>query len=253
MKRTIGILKSPNQFTQLSFSNDSQAPISEVHEVEDLARAEIDACFYPKSTLDEQGPVLLRELAQSLPVRSLEEVGLADQQEKQISLKAVDQALHKAYGPWTLHNNISLIEELFKVLPHLNQLWPNERTTFFEELWHLLKLNLGTTELKIIFNTLHPAQKEGQKDKLSRAVISGTRTGQPFEGSDVEDQIMEHYAHEFHRVFDIIDYNVDKGELVAAATVKKSPVLIMAKLPQLTKLQQSVVGTLFEGLSVELP
>lgn len=251
MKRTIGILKSSHQFTQLSFSSETEVPISEVHDIEDLFRADIDACFYPKSTLDEQGPVLLGELVKSLPVRSLEEVGLAGLEEKQLSWENVGPALHKAYGPWVLHNNISLIDELFKVLPHLNQLWPNERTTFFEELWHLLKLNLGTTELKIIFNTVQPAEKEGQKDKLSRAMVSGTRTGQPLEGGDVEDQIMEHYAHEFHKVFDIIDYKTDKGELVAVATIKKSPVLIMAKLPQLTKLQQAVVSTLFEGLSSE--
>lgn len=251
MKKTIGILKSPHQFTLLSFSEDSEKPESEVHDIDDLVRAEIDACFYPKTTLDEQGPIILGEVVKSIPVRSLEEVGLAELDEKQVTVDRIHQALEKAYGPWTLHNNISLIEEFFKVIPHLNQLWPNERTTFFEELWHLLKLNLGTTELKIIFNTVQSAEKDSQKDKLSRAMVSGTRTGQPLEGGDVEDQIMEHYAQEFHKIFDIIDYNMEKGELVAAATIKKSPVLIMAKLPQLTKLQQAVVSSLFEGLSCE--
>jgi hypothetical protein len=251
MKRTIGILKSPHQFTQLSFSSDSETPESQVHDIDDLARAEIDACFYPKSTLNEQGPVILGELVKSIPVRSLEEVGLANLDDKKLTLESMQNALDKAYGPWTLHNNISLIDELFNVIPHLNQLWPNERTTFFEELWHLLKLNLGTTELKIIFNTIQTAEKETQKDKLSRAMISGTRKGQPLEGGDVENQIMEHYSQEFHKIFDIIDYNQDKGELVAAATIKKSPVLIMAKLPHLTKLQQAVTKSLFEGLSCE--
>lgn len=251
MKRTIGILKSPHQFTQLSFSVDSEKPESEVHDIDDLSRAEIDACFYPKATLDEQGPIILGEIVKSIPVRSLEEVGLTDLDEKQVTAENIHEALKKAYGPWTLHNNISLIDELFKVIPHLNQLWPNERTTFFEELWHLLKLNLGTTELKIIFNTVQAAEKEGQKDKLSRAMVSGTRVGHPLEGGDVESQIMEHYSQEFHKVFDVIDYNMDKGELVAAATIKKSPVLIMAKLPQLTKLQQAIVNSLFEGLSCE--
>lgn len=251
MKRAIGILKSPHQFTQLSFLEGHEKPESKVHDIDDLARAEIDACFYPKSTLDEQGPIILGELVKSIPVRSLEEVGLEGFEESEATPESIHKALLNAYGPWTLHNNISLIEELFKVIPHLNQLWPNERTTFFEELWHLLKLNLGTTELKLIFNTVQPAEKDGQKDKLSRASISGTRTGHPFEGGDVEDKIMEHYDQEFHNVFDIIDYNIDKGELVASATIKKSPVLIMAKLPQLTRLQQAVINSLFEGLSCE--
>jgi hypothetical protein len=43
---------------------------------------------------------------------------------------------------WILQNNISMIEEMFKVRNHLLSLWPNDRAGFFEELWFIIKTNL---------------------------------------------------------------------------------------------------------------
>ena len=74
----------------------------------------------------------------------------------------VSDHFHKIWGQWLLRNNIGLLDELFTVIEHLKKLLPNDRATFFEELWFTLKSNLGTSFLKLIYNDV---QNNGEKSK----------------------------------------------------------------------------------------
>ena len=65
----------------------------------------------------------------------------------------------------------------------------------------------------------------------------------------MDEAVLKHYEKDFGNIFEITDYNKDKGQLVICATIKKSPVLIMANIYQLTRLQKSVLISLFQGLN----
>lgn len=250
MNFSIGILKSQQQFIHCKFQQD-QGPTTQILPLEDINDEPLSGFLYKKELLNEEIQAILMKQSELYPIRALEELGT---DEESLVKAPFDQAytlMNKIQNPWVLHNNLSLLDELFSVLTHLNQLWPNERTAFFEELWEILRKNLGTMELKIIFNSIEKGTKENEKDKLVKAMISGTQKGNPMNGGEIEEQIMKHYESEFHKPFDIVDYKIDKSELVAVATIKKSPVLIMARAPQLTKLQKTLVKALFEGLSFQ--
>jgi hypothetical protein len=130
----------------------------------------------------------------------------------------------------------------------MNKLYPNERTAFFEELWSLLKNNLGATDLKIIYNDIEMAKKESEKNKLIRIKVEGKRNPNPVVGKEMEDKLMKHYENDFVQTFNVSEYNPHKGELVLTASINNSPVLVMARVNQLTRLQKALLNSLFEGL-----
>ena len=67
----------------------------------------------------------------------------------------------------------------------------NDRNAFFEELWFILKTNLATHELNIIFHDLkEPTEKQkekGAKSQLCYSFVSGKKTPQIFDGKEKED------------------------------------------------------------------
>jgi hypothetical protein len=250
MNFSIGILKSQQQFIHCQFHPD-QVPTTQILPLEDIKDEPLSGFLYKKELLNEEIQAILLKQSELYPIRAIDEVGTNEETLIKAPFEQAFNLMTKIQNPWLLHNNLSLLDELFCVITHLNQLWPNERTAFFEELWEILRKNLGTMELKIIFNTLEKGTKENEKDKLVKAMISGTKKGNPLNGGEIEEQIMKHYESEFHKTFEIVEYKIDKSELVAVATIKKSPVLIMARAPQLTKLQKTLVKALFEGLSFQ--
>jgi hypothetical protein len=45
------------------------------------------------------------------------------------------------------------------------------------------------------------------------------------------------------------DFNEDKGEIVAIATIQQSPVVMMAKVLELSRLQKAILQATIESLS----
>ena len=60
-----------------------------------------------------------------------------------------------------------------------------------------------------------------------------------------------HYKNNFNSNFEITEYDPHKGEIIIAATINNSPVLVMAKINRLSRLQKALLGTLFDGLQQE--
>ncbi len=239
----LGILRSKEQFLFIKIDNEMNKE-TQVLPLQELQKKNLQAFLYSKEHLDSDLQEIFQAESRKIPFRSLEELDLEYNKLVEASAEEDLKLVKKIQSAWTLQNNISLLEELFQVLPHLKKLWPNERTAFFEELWQHLKINLGAIELKLIFNDL-----ETEKNKLIRAMVSGKRTGNPLPATDIEEKIMDHYQGEFTKLFDIVDFNESKGELVAVAQIQSSPVIIMAKVCQLSRLQKAVVQSLIEGLS----
>lgn len=184
------------------------------------------------------------------PIRSQTEFSLSLESFEKLSYQEAKSIFDKMRENWILQNNISLIEELFKVRNHLLGLWPNDRSGFFEELWFILKTNLGASNLRLIYNDMVKSKQEHEKNKLIKVKVQGDRYPELATCDEMDEQILKSYEKNFGSLFDITDYNKEKGQLVICANIKKSPVLIMANIYQLTRLQKSLLASLFEGLNL---
>lgn len=183
------------------------------------------------------------------PIRSGSEFGLTLEGFEKLDFEDAKKIFDKMRENWILQNNISLIEEVFKVRNHLLGLWPNDRSGFFEELWFLLKTNLGANNLKLIYNDMVKSKNENEKNKLIKVKVQGERYPELATCDEMDEHVLKSYEKDFGNIFDITDYNKEKGQLVICATIKKSPVLIMANIYQLTRLQKALLSSLFEGLN----
>ncbi len=170
------------------------------------------------------------------------------------SLNGVDffNLYQKCNNRWILNNNIKTIEQLYPTITYLKDLWIKDRNTFFEELWFILKTNLASKELTLIFHDLkEPTKKQeekGEKPKLCYSKVMGTRLPNLEAGKPEDETIMKEYDTEFVDLFTITEYSKAKNQLVACAKVDLSPILIMGKLTNFNQLQQSILIALFTGL-----
>lgn len=156
------------------------------------------------------------------------------------------EILNNFYNKWILSNNLQTIEEIFPIQSHLKGLLLKDYSGLFEELWFILKRNLGTSSLRIIFHDIH----DMEKGKLSHSFIDGERLPRPQSGGEIEKNLMQMYAHHFNRPFQVCQFEEHTGKFVATAHIRQSPILIMANLYFFNKLQLSVISSLFEGLQM---
>jgi len=197
---------------------------------------------------------LLEKEVKFSPVIEAESLGIEAEQFSNLTLPEAEKVYLKMRDSWTLHNAISVLDELVDLANHLRELWREERATFFEELWFLLKTVLAPFELTLIHNELEAQEpqaegaKSNQKMKLKQVKISGERLPLTADGGDNCAKLMQSYHGHFNHIFDLCEYSKERQEVVFAATVNKSPILIMAKLPSLSPLQRVVVKNLFELL-----
>lgn len=234
-----GILKS---------FGDKEELKSKIIELEEKNSIELQGMFYSEDFSSPEFQAFCQNEAKFYPIRYGGDFGLTIDNFESLDYKSALDIYTKMHSSWTLQNNISLIEELFKVRQHLQSLWPNDRTGFFEELWFLLKSNLGASHLDIFYNDIIKSKNENEKNKLIKVKMTGSRFPEPKTPNEGEELILTHYAKEFGNIFEVTDYNKQKGQLVICASIKKSPILILAQTPQITRLQKAVISSLFEGL-----
>lgn len=249
MEFSLGLIKSENQFLLKSFNGESEDK-GKVLDLSELKNSNLQALFYDDEQIENEDlKSSLLEDSKYFPIRSLKEINSDFESFQSLETKEVQSIFTKIHDNWLLQNNVTLLEELFKVINHLNGLWPNDRTTFFEELWFILKSNLGAKSVRIIFNDIRVAKKENEKNKLIQVKVEGERLPNPTEGGELEAKIMTNYEKDFNNVFDIAEYSQERGQLVITATIKKSPVVIMAEVYELSRMQKAILGALFTGLS----
>jgi len=183
------------------------------------------------------------------PIRSMMDLKIDQTAFESLDLEKGKMLYERMRENWVLQNNIILIEDMFKTKAHLMSLFPNDRASFFEEFWFLLKNNLGATNLKIIYNDIIKAQNEGEKNKLVKVKVVGSRFPETTSVDEFDETILKSYEKDFGQIFDITDYNREKGQIVICASLKKSPVFIMANILTLSRIQKAVLLGLFEGLN----
>lgn len=248
MDFSLAYTKNPEQVILKNFETNGNTQ-SKVLTIEDMKTELVHGLIYDSSIVEEDFLSLIESEMKFYPIRSNADFQLNKDTFETLNSSDAKKIFDKIRENWILQNNITLIEEIFKTRTHLLGLYPNDRSSFFEELWFILKSNLGATNLRLIYNDLIKAKNENEKNRLVKVKIVGSRYPEPTSVDDMDEQILKHYEKDFGNIFEITDYNKEKGQLVICATIKKSPVLIMANIHQLTRLQKSVLISLFEGLN----
>ena len=247
MQFSLGYLKNDKQFIVREFGSD-QPDKGKILDIEEVKNSHLQGFIYNEAEISEENKALLLEESKFYPIRTGEDLNLNIQEFEDLGPENATNIFSKINDSWLLANNINLLEELFNVIDHLKGLWPNDRTTFFEELWFVVKSNIGASQLKIIYNDIQIGKKEHEKNKLIRGMVDGQKNPIPTPTTEPEDALMTHYEKEFSSKFEICEYDPHKGEIIMTSTVNTSPILLMAKINRLSRLQKALLGTLFDGL-----
>lgn len=249
MEFTLLYTKNMQQALIRSFKPNESAP-SKVIDLAETKQFPINGYIFSEDLKSEDFLSGLEGEIKFYPIRPNTEFGLSLEGFEKLTYDEAKKIFDKMREHWILQNNISLIEEIFKVRNHLLGLWPNDRSGFFEELWFILKTNLGASDLKLIYNDMIKSKQEHEKNRLVKVKVQGERYPELVSCNEMDEVVLKSYEKDFGNIFDITDYNKQKGQLVICANIKKSPVLIMANIFQLTRLQKSLISSLFEGLNL---
>lgn len=245
----LAFIKNPQQIVLKDFGQENSDNRGKIMDIDELTNLNLQGVFLSEELLE--NPEFLGSLNTSVeknPIRTAEDINLNLESFEGMTTDAATPFFKKIFESWILQNNLSLLEELTTVIKHLNGLWPNDRTAFFEEFWAIVRRNLGTSELTLVYNDMLKAKKEGEKNKLIKVKVHGTAKPNPTTGGELETKLMKNYENHFSPEFDIVEFNKEKGQLVSVFTIKKSPVILMANVYGMTKLQKSILKALVDGL-----
>lgn len=250
MDLNIGFVKSESQFHMLKLDTDAQEVSSNILDTIQIKETDLNLLFYSEGQELDGLNSTFNEENKFYPVFNADSLGIKLDEFENFQANDLLNLYSKATTRWILNNNIQTIEQLYSLVTYLKDLWQNDRNNFFEELWYILKTNLGTTELSLIFHDLIEGNEEkNEKAALKYSVCRGKKSPEIFDAKESENKIMEEYKNEFSEQFQVTEYNSNKGQFVATIRIGLSPILIMAKVPQLNQLQQSILIGLFTGLT----
>lgn len=249
MNFQLAYIKNSQQIVLKDFGQDQELTKGKIMDIDELSKLNLQGLFLPENLLEDTEFLgTLNTSTEINPIRTAEDFNLDLDSFEALSTESASPYFKKVFESWILQNNLSLLEEMTNVYKHLNSLWENERTAFFEELWNIFKRNLGTSELTIVYNDVKKAKKEGEKNKLIQVKVHGKLKANPEEGGKLEESLMKNYETLFSPNFEVVEFNKEKGQLVALFTIKKSPVILMANVYGLTRLQKTILKTLIDGL-----
>lgn len=249
MQFSLAYTKNAEQIIIQSFNHNENPSMGKIMNYDELKNQSIQGLIYDPSVVGEDFIHLAALELKYFPVRSSVDFQLSLENFEKLTTENAQTIFQKMNENWILQNNLSLIEDIFKTKNHLLSLFPNDRSGFFEELWFLLKSNFGAMSLTIFYNDLVKAKNENEKNKLIKVKLVGNRFPEPLSLDEIDEKIFKSYEKQFGQLFEISDYNKEKGEVVICATIKKSPVLMMAKIYQLTRIQKAILSSLFEGIN----
>lgn len=245
MTFSLAYLKSDSQFLFREFLSGKQSQILDISE---LKEKHIQALLFNKEAANDEFMNFLSQESRFYPVRPGSDYQVDSTRFENLSDDEAKKIFRSMQDFWVMGNNISLIDELFKTLEVLHKLWPNDRTAFFEQLWFILKTNIGAKSLKLIYNDIIIGKGENEKNKLIQACIDGKRMPNPTQGGELEAKIMGHYEKSFNQHFQVSEYDKENGRIVLLGRIKGSPVVMMAEVSQFTQLQKAILNSLFEGM-----
>lgn len=244
MNFTLALIRSTQQAIIKKFDKTTQEINETIIDLDSIDDEEIHALFYLPS--EEEISLLMQKEAKFYPFIDAHKQGISEESFSALNFFTGSELFLNIYSQWILYNNVATIGEIFPTCSYLKDLWVNDRNSFLEELWFILKTNIGTSKLRIIFNDL--AEEKNDKNTLCHSSITGSKMPDFIPGGTAETEIMKNYENSFTSNFEIAEYDPSKGELVILATVDKSPLLIMANIFTFNKIQKALVKSIIDGL-----
>lgn len=243
MKFALGFLQDEQQINIRTYNTSyPEEIVTNIIDAQDLNDENLNLLFVSSEISDE-----LKKLLPCPIIRS-SEINISEQEFSNLHFESARQIFEKIFSNWLLANNLSSIQTIFKTSSDLKGMWKQNPNSFFQELWKLLKNNIGTYELRIIYNDVLIREEDGRKDKLIQSYVHGTSRPEIFEGGSAEKDLLQEYTDNFYLPFEIVEFSAAKNELVARASIDKSPILIMAKPYDFNGLQECFLHALFDGL-----
>jgi hypothetical protein len=243
MEFTLAITRSSDQLILGQFKEDLKSTFK-IMNFEEVKNNFIDGLII----LNQESNDYAHEL-KFFPIRFAHEFNLTLENFEKLDYIGAKFILDKMKESWVLQNNLNLIEEIFKTRQHLISLWPNDRSGFFEELWFIIRSTIGAKNLVFIYNDIIKSKNENEKNKLIKVKVKGNRFPELVSVDEMDEMVLKNYEQSMGNIFDITEFNKEKGQLVICASVKKSPVFIMANVFNLSRMQKVVLSSLFEGLN----
>ncbi|MBF0313190.1 MAG: hypothetical protein HQK50_17390 [Oligoflexia bacterium] len=283
MQIKVAFLKSDRSLSIRDLSHDGITSVTTDISLSDLEQEPIDLLLYSQKELNEELSHLLDQQEKHYPIICADSgnVMMPYQDFMQTSFGDLQPLFQESHSKWTLKNNILLLEELFPLTKYFKQQMDQDRVAAFEELWCLLKSNLGTSSLKLIYKDLvRPPTSSGstatedtensstdrpntettsttaasqpQRNRRGRLVnmtTEGTTTPTTSPGGELEAKLLEIYAPRCTSPFQISEAVSEKGEYLLLASIKESPIIIMATAYAMNPLVPSLLKSLFTGLN----
>lgn len=248
MEFTLGYFRSGEQVVLRGYSHNSAEVTEKIIPVQDLNQFSLQSLFYQENLLTDDLKSFIGEEGRFYPIYGQEQFNLAATDLEQMNTEKAWGLLHQSLSKWILVNNISTLEEIFHLSSYFKDMWKSDYHALFEELWFVIKSNLGAQELKIFFNDLATDSEGKDKKALQTAVASGTRVPHIQAANEAENELVKNYKKFFGTHFEVLEFDQAKGHFVAVAQLMGGPLLIMAKVYHFNRLQKALIKSLFEGL-----
>jgi hypothetical protein len=251
---SIGFVRSASQvlIKELDWAQNSLD--SRLIDVTDLPDFNLQALFIHDNEHFNSMVGLLEKEKAFYPILDAKDESLEYTAFENLPAQAFKDLYLKVLNRWTMHQNFNSLENIWSITNHFRDLWKKDRLSYFEEMFYWIKRNIGAVDLTIIFNDVIKSEEKDENNekkerpKLVQSLLSGTKKGNFHQGGTKEKELMQSYLDKFHDVFEITEFQATKGQFVATAQIERSPMIFMARVPQLNQLQRSLLEALFNGL-----
>jgi hypothetical protein len=251
---SLGFIRSSSQVVikELNWSQNSIE--SKIIDVTDLPEENLQSLFIEDNEHYSSLISILEKEKSYYPILDAKDENLTLSAFEDMPVQQFKDLYLKVINRWTLYQNFTSVENIWKITNHFRELWKKDRLSFFEELWYWMKRNLGASDFSIIFNDIISLEEKDdnnekkERPKLTQALLSGTKKAHFVSGATKEKELMQNYIDKFHDVFEVTEFNPTKGQFVATAQIERSPIIFMARTAQLNQLQRTLMASLFNGL-----
>ena len=251
---SLGFVRSQSQILIKDFNWTTFDMSSRLIDSSDLIDYSLQGLYINQEDHYKQLLHLLEKEKSHYPIMMANNDGLSLDKFEKMDAQSFKETYLKIFQRWTLHHNLISIEQMWTMTHHLRNLWKKDRLVFFEELWYWLKRNLGATEISIIFNDIISSEERDEQNhkkerpKLTQSLISGTKKANFSSGGGKEKELMHIFGDKIHGVFEVTEFNSEKGQLSALAQIEKSPIIFLVRLVELNQLQRTVFSSMINGL-----
>ena len=249
MDFSLAYVKSKKQFILKNFTPSSPAIDDKWIDWKEISDHPVQAVIFSDELgSDQEFMNEVHRESRYLAMRSNADLRISFEEFQALDYSHAQKLLRQIQGGQVLKSNLSLLEEFFDILKHLKELYPDDRMSFFEELWFIVKNNLGAKDLKFIYNDV----PDKEKSTLVQILVEGDRHPRSVSGERYPQTIMKEYRKHVGPHFEIIEYNEEQHQLSAIATINKSPLVLMAHVLSVSRLQKALLKSLFNGLQTNV-